>query len=509
MGGVVAGAVLVSLYALGTRLFPGHIGGAYDPSSGFRLAEPLGYWNALGLLTALAILLALGFAAHGAAPPGASARGGGARRPLADALPHRSAGARSWPWSGCDRAGSCSTRAASGSSPRDSSRLSRRAGVLLASRSQALTAAGATLQTAQAEGRHAGTRASSSSAVVAAAAPIAVDLVEGRLRLPQRAGASWSPPRRGRGLVAVGVLVAAGGPVGVAEPLSIPSGSRSRPEMETSSAACSAPRGTAVATTCASRGRFQRSRCSARAPAASRRTGSSSGRSSFPRPRCAQPLSRDARRARAGRARAAARRARAPAEGSRESAVFRSGRLPPVVRRLPRFTPRSTGTGSFLPSRCPRSSVPPSCSLSPAARALAAGRRRVVAVALASPVLGSRCRRTSATELRAAASPRRERGDPGSRVSPRRTARDRLGARGPTEPWQLRGEAELRSSDDARPAEPEHVRSSSTPRAGRLARSRRRAAGRRAAGSRSRRGAQPRRRGGGLNSVQNLNVCGA
>ena len=46
LGGIVAGAVLVSLYALGTRLFPGHVGGAYDPSSGYQLAEPIGYWNA-------------------------------------------------------------------------------------------------------------------------------------------------------------------------------------------------------------------------------------------------------------------------------------------------------------------------------------------------------------------------------------------------------------------------------------------------------------------------------
>ncbi len=65
LGGVVAGAVAVSLYALATRLFPGHVGGAYDPSSGYQLAEPLGYWNALGILAAIAILLAGGLAAHG------------------------------------------------------------------------------------------------------------------------------------------------------------------------------------------------------------------------------------------------------------------------------------------------------------------------------------------------------------------------------------------------------------------------------------------------------------
>jgi len=65
LGGILAGAVAVSLYALGTRLFPGDVGGAYDPSSGYQLAEPLGYWNALGILTALALLLAGALAAHG------------------------------------------------------------------------------------------------------------------------------------------------------------------------------------------------------------------------------------------------------------------------------------------------------------------------------------------------------------------------------------------------------------------------------------------------------------
>ncbi len=65
LGGVVTGTVAVSLYALATRLYPGRVGGAYDPSSGYQLAEPVGYWNTLGLLTAMGILLAAGFAAHG------------------------------------------------------------------------------------------------------------------------------------------------------------------------------------------------------------------------------------------------------------------------------------------------------------------------------------------------------------------------------------------------------------------------------------------------------------
>lgn len=65
LSGVVVGATVVALYALATRLAPGTFGGAYDPSSGYQLAKPIGYWNALGLLLALAIVLAAGLALHG------------------------------------------------------------------------------------------------------------------------------------------------------------------------------------------------------------------------------------------------------------------------------------------------------------------------------------------------------------------------------------------------------------------------------------------------------------
>ena len=124
LGGVVAGAVLVSLYALGTRLFPGHVGGAYDPSSGYQLAEPIGYWNALGLLTALAILLALGFAAHGHIATRALAAVA-----LVVLLPTLyfsfSRGALVALAGGARRAGSSSTRAVPGSSSRGSWRACR------------------------------------------------------------------------------------------------------------------------------------------------------------------------------------------------------------------------------------------------------------------------------------------------------------------------------------------------------------------------------------------------
>ena len=68
-GGVLAGAAVVSLYGLGTRLFPGRLGGAYDPFGGNQLAAPIGYSNALALLATIAILLSLGVAAHSRSAP--------------------------------------------------------------------------------------------------------------------------------------------------------------------------------------------------------------------------------------------------------------------------------------------------------------------------------------------------------------------------------------------------------------------------------------------------------
>ena len=65
LGGIAAGATVVSVYALGTRLAPGTIGGAYDPSSGYQLAKPIGYWNALGLLAVAGLVIVAGIAIDG------------------------------------------------------------------------------------------------------------------------------------------------------------------------------------------------------------------------------------------------------------------------------------------------------------------------------------------------------------------------------------------------------------------------------------------------------------
>jgi O-Antigen ligase/Tetratricopeptide repeat len=216
LGGVVAGTVLVSLYALATRLFPGHVGGAYDPSSGYQLAEPIGYWNALGLLTALAILLALGFAAHGHVATRALAAVA-----LVVLLPTLyftfSRGAL------IALAGGAVVQAAL--DPRRARLLisgfvasvPAALGVLEASRSHALTAAGATLQTAQAEGSHL-TRRLFVLAFAAAVAMIVLHLVERRFRVPQRAGSVLvAATVAAAGIVAAGALVAAGGPVTVVD----------------------------------------------------------------------------------------------------------------------------------------------------------------------------------------------------------------------------------------------------------------------------------------------------
>jgi hypothetical protein len=61
LGGVLTGIVVVSGYALSTRLFPGRVG-TYDPLAVYRLNTPVGYWNGLGILAVVGVLVALGFA---------------------------------------------------------------------------------------------------------------------------------------------------------------------------------------------------------------------------------------------------------------------------------------------------------------------------------------------------------------------------------------------------------------------------------------------------------------
>jgi O-Antigen ligase len=61
--GVLAAAAAVAVYALATRLAPGHLE-AFPPPDGYQLAEPIGYWNGLGIIAAVGAVAALGFAAE-------------------------------------------------------------------------------------------------------------------------------------------------------------------------------------------------------------------------------------------------------------------------------------------------------------------------------------------------------------------------------------------------------------------------------------------------------------
>ena len=60
---VWAAVAVIDVYSLCTRLFPDRLG-VYDPVSTYRLSEPIGYWNGLGLFTVIGSLLAVGLAAR-------------------------------------------------------------------------------------------------------------------------------------------------------------------------------------------------------------------------------------------------------------------------------------------------------------------------------------------------------------------------------------------------------------------------------------------------------------
>jgi hypothetical protein len=63
LGGLLAAISLIAAFSLLTRLVPDRFG-VYDRSAVYRLAQPIGYWNGLGLFAAMGTLIALGFAAR-------------------------------------------------------------------------------------------------------------------------------------------------------------------------------------------------------------------------------------------------------------------------------------------------------------------------------------------------------------------------------------------------------------------------------------------------------------
>ena len=58
---IMAGVTVVAAYALATRMAPGQLAD-FDPSDGYRLSAPIGYWNGLGTFTAMGLVLAIGVA---------------------------------------------------------------------------------------------------------------------------------------------------------------------------------------------------------------------------------------------------------------------------------------------------------------------------------------------------------------------------------------------------------------------------------------------------------------
>jgi hypothetical protein len=63
LSGTLAAISVLCTYALATRLFPERLG-SFDPVSTYRLSSPVGYWNALGIVAAIGVLLSLGTAAR-------------------------------------------------------------------------------------------------------------------------------------------------------------------------------------------------------------------------------------------------------------------------------------------------------------------------------------------------------------------------------------------------------------------------------------------------------------
>lgn len=72
LGGVLAAISLIAGFSLLTRLAPDRVG-VYDPEAIYRLAQPIGYWNGLGLFAAMGALIAFGLAARARTIPARAA----------------------------------------------------------------------------------------------------------------------------------------------------------------------------------------------------------------------------------------------------------------------------------------------------------------------------------------------------------------------------------------------------------------------------------------------------
>ena len=85
LGGAALAGVLVSGFALVTRLRPDLFGLYDDPVAHGRLYQPIGYWNALGIFAAMTLVICLGAAMRGRTP-WVRIVGAGAAPPVASTL---------------------------------------------------------------------------------------------------------------------------------------------------------------------------------------------------------------------------------------------------------------------------------------------------------------------------------------------------------------------------------------------------------------------------------------
>lgn len=75
LGGLLAAISLIATFSLLTRLVPDRIG-VFDRTAVYRLAQPIGYWNGLGIFAAMGALIALGCAARARTLPARAASAG-------------------------------------------------------------------------------------------------------------------------------------------------------------------------------------------------------------------------------------------------------------------------------------------------------------------------------------------------------------------------------------------------------------------------------------------------
>lgn len=210
--GAFVGIVVISSYGLTTRLFPDRFDTFNDPFNAYRLAEPLGYWNAFALLSAIGAILAVGVVAH--ARRAWHAIAAGAFVPILVTALYFAFSRGSW---GALFVGLAATVALD---PRRISFLwsllalapATVVAVAVASRQAALTTEDALLASATREG-HRLAWALAALVICSAAMAWAAHLIAGRVRVTARAR-RWVAAVLAAGVAAVGVAVVmvAGGP---------------------------------------------------------------------------------------------------------------------------------------------------------------------------------------------------------------------------------------------------------------------------------------------------------